>query len=427
MALVAIVKFAVVAPSMQPLINSNSEEVLPSHRLVFLVHLGFVLTGISTTLLGPLLPTLGARWGLSDARSGDFFLAQFFGSLIGVIVCGRLLRLQGFRFCFVAGFALMAVGLAALGRGPWIAALVSIFVYGCGIGFSIGATNLWVGESNPSHRASALSLVNFSWTIGALASPSIVALGDRAHHLWHIVLALAVAACLLTFAFSVSKVETRLTTETEPSGSAATVQMSRMFQNQTAIIFCLLFFLYVGTENSLSGWVATYAHRLQASSNDAWAFTPSFFWAGLLSGRLFLPVVLRRVSDLKLLRASLALAIAGCVLLLYADRFQAVVVACAICGAGLGGVFPLAMSFLSAYCGTKSRELAGIVLAIGGLGGGVMPWSVGLVSTSLGSLRTGLLIPLVGTILLSLISAFKSSALRVDYGPADDLRTAPGA
>src|SRR5271156_1425701 len=132
MALVAIVKFAVVAPSMQPLINSNSEEVLPSHRLVFLVHLGFVLTGISTTLLGPLLPTLGARWGLNDAQSGDFFLAQFLGSLIGVIVCGRLLRLRGFRFCFVTWFLLMAVGLAALGRGPWVAALISVFIYGLG-------------------------------------------------------------------------------------------------------------------------------------------------------------------------------------------------------------------------------------------------------------------------------------------------------
>lgn len=403
---------------MPPVINSNA-ELPPSHRLVLLVHLGFVLTGISTTLLGPLLPTLGARWGLNDAQSGDFFLAQFLGSLIGVIVCGRLLRLRGFRFCFVTGFLLMAVGLAALGRGPWVAALISVFIYGLGIGFSIGATNLWVGESNPLHRTSALSLVNFSWTVGALASPSIVAVGDRTHQLWPLILALAFAACLLMLVFSISKFETDLTAERKDSRLAPAESPSKML-HQTAILFCLLFFLYVGTENSLSGWVATYARRIQASPSDVWAFTPSFFWAGLLSGRLFLPIVLRRVSDLKLLRASLVLAISGCVLLLCAAKLQAVAVACTICGVGLAGVFPIAMSFLSAYCGTDNRELAGVVLAAGGLGGGVMPWLVGVASSSLGGLRTGLLIALAGMVSLILISVFQTPALRPGHGRAQD-------
>jgi len=399
---------------MRPPIHSNSEAP-PSRRLLLLVHLGFVLTGICTTLLGPLLPTLGLRWGLNDARSGDFFLAQFLGSLISVIVCGRWLRLRGFRFCFVAGFALMAVGFAALGRGPWIAGLISIFVYGCGIGFSIGATNLWVGESNPSRRASALSLVNCSWTVGALASPSIVAVGDRTHQLWSLVLALAVAACLLTLAFSVSKFDAQPSVEE----LGPNVTTAKVFHNHTAILFCLLFFLYVGTENSLSGWVATYARRIQTSPNDLWAFMPSFFWAGLLLGRLFLPVVLRRVPDLKLLRASLGVAVTGCVLLLYAAKLPTVAVACAICGAGLAGVFPILMSFVSAYCGTENRELAGVALAAGGLGGGVMPWLVGVASTSLGGLRAGLLIALVGTVSLILVSVFQAPALRDGQGRAE--------
>jgi MFS transporter, FHS family, glucose/mannose:H+ symporter len=403
---------------MPPLIETNS-ELQTSRRLVLLVHLGFVLTGIATTLLGPLLPTLAAEWGLNDAQSGDFFLVQFLGSLIGVIVCGRQLRHRGFRFCFVAGFALITVGLAAIGRGPWITGLISVFVYGCGTGFSIGATNLWVGESNPLHRASALSLVNFSWTVGALASPSIVALGDRTHRLWLIVAVLATTAFLLTLTFCISKFEAGAMLARDPQ-LATGFKSSKIFASQTAIIFCLFFFLYVGTENSLSGWVATYARRIQASQNDMWALMPSFFWAALLLGRLFLPVAVRRAPDNKLLRADLFLAVTGCVLLLFAAKLSVVAAACALCGAGLAGVFPIAMSYLSAYCGTENRELAGIVLAAGGLGGGLMPWLIGFVSSSQGSLRAGLLIPLISTISMILIITLQRSALRSPHGEKND-------
>jgi MFS transporter, FHS family, glucose/mannose:H+ symporter len=402
-----------------PFVESNS-RLSPSRRLVLLVHFGFVLTGIATTLLGPLLPTLAAQWNLRDVRSGDFFLAQFLGSLIGVIVCGRLLRLRGFRFCFTAGFAFMAAGLAILGRGPWSVGLLSVFVYGCGIGFSVGATNLWIGESNPSRRASAPSLVNFSWAAGAVVSPSIVTLGDRSHHTWLIVFALAVTAGLLTLAFSASKFETEPMIGKVALRFTPALSISKIFSSQVAIMFGLLFFLYVGTENSISGWVATYARRIQTSQNDLWALMPSFFWAGLLFGRLFLPVVLRRVPELKLLRACLILAVSGCVLLLYAAKLAVVAAACALCGAGFAGVFPIAMSHLSAYCGTENREFAGIVLAIGGLGGGVIPWLVGVVSSSLGSLRAGLLIPLIGTVSMIVISVLQTSVLSTPLGKTYD-------
>jgi fucose permease len=399
-------------------------KLAASRYLVLLVHLGFILTGVVTTLLGPLLPTLATQWSLKDSRSGDFFLAQFLGSLICVIVCGRLLRVRGFRFCFTASFALMTVGLACLGHGSWIAGLISVFVYGCGQGFSIGATNLWVGESNPSRRASALSLVNFSWTIGALMSPSLVALGDKTHRIWLVVFALSLVAALLTLAFSVSDFETARMPEKDELKFDPVLKISKMFANQTAIVFGLVFFLYVGTENSVSGWVATYARRIQVSQDDVWALMPSFFWAALLAGRLLVPLILQRLHDLKLLRASLAVAVVGCVLLLYAAKLQVVAAACVLCGAGFAGVFPIAMSYLSAYCGNENRQLAGIVLACGGLGGGVLPWLIGIVSSSFGSLRAGLLIPLLGTIFLILISLIPSSALDARFGGAH-LQTEP--
>ena len=127
--------------------------------------------------------------------------------------------------------------------------------------------------------------------------------------------------------------------------------------------------MYVGTENCLSGWVATYAHRLQSLHNDAWALMPSCFWGGILLGRLTLPAVLRGVSELRLMRTGLALGAIGCAILLASHDIPGVAAGCAIAGLALAGVFPIAMSWLSEYCGTTNLQFAGLMLAIAGLGG----------------------------------------------------------
>jgi fucose permease len=387
-----------------------------SRRAILLVHAGFILTGIITTLLGPLLPTLAARWALDDMRSGYLFLSQFTGSFIGVILCGRLISVRGFRFCFVTGFVLIALGAACLGRGTWIIGLSSVFACGAGIGFSAGTTNLWVSEVNPSRRASALSLVNCSWTLGAIASPLLVALGDQIRQLSLFVAAFATAAALLALAFAASTPDKGLPEPATIISGPSNLSLSRIVRDPFPLGLGLIFFLYIGAESSLSGWSATYAHRLQSSRNDAWALMPSFFWTGLLLGRLIVPGTLRLMSELRLLRAGLALAGIACCFVLGASRFSAIAGSCLIAGLGLAGVFPIAMSWLSEYCGFTNYQLAGVVLALGGLGGGVFPWLVGLTSDALGNLRAGLVVPLLCVILILCLCAFPALTLPVYRG-----------
>jgi FHS family glucose/mannose:H+ symporter-like MFS transporter len=389
-----------------------ADPALPASgaRMLF-IHAGFALTGVMTTLLGPLLPFLAARWSLNDAHSGDLFLAQFAGSFLSTILCGRLISLRGFRFCFVTSFAMIALGTFLLGRGAWTLGLAAVFLYGSGLGVSITSINLWIGEVNPAGRAGALSLANFIWTIGALASPSLVALGDRIHHMRLMLAALAAVATLLALAFAASHFESAVAVATEISATPLNLSFGKTLRDRFAPAFALIFFLYVGTENCLSGWVATYAHRLQSLQSDAWALMPSCFWGGILLGRLSLPMILRGFAELRVLRASLALGAIGCSLLLASPNIPGVAAGCAIAGIGLAGVFPIAMSWLSEYCGAANRQLAALMLALGGLAGGLLPWLVGFVSNLLGSLRIGLMTPLAAIIVILIVCAFPKSAL----------------
>lgn len=136
-----------------------------------LMHFGFVLTGLGTALLGPILPLLTRQWHLQDAQSGLLLLAQFCGSFTGGISVSRHLRRS-----LLAGFAAAAVGFGTFSLASGLAlACVGLFVGGFGLGQIIASTNILAGRRYTEHRGSALALLNFSWSFGAMLSPLLAA------------------------------------------------------------------------------------------------------------------------------------------------------------------------------------------------------------------------------------------------------------
>ena len=101
-----------------------------NQQLILAAQIAFLPTGILTTLLGPMLPILIARWALSDSQAGSLFLVQFLASLAGVQVSGILLARVGFRPAFLSGLLLMASGVATLYLGSPGLGMVSVAVYG---------------------------------------------------------------------------------------------------------------------------------------------------------------------------------------------------------------------------------------------------------------------------------------------------------
>src|ERR1700723_3653902 len=142
------------------------------------LHAGYVVAGIVTTLIGPILPILISRWSLTDQRAGLFFTAQFCGSMLGVSTLSTLIG-RGYRYVFVCGFSLIALGVAGLSLSSYLACLAAAALFGCGLGQALSATNLWVAEVAKARRAAALSIVNLAWGIGAVALAPVVMLAQR--------------------------------------------------------------------------------------------------------------------------------------------------------------------------------------------------------------------------------------------------------
>ena len=355
---------------------------------------GFVLTGIVNTFLGPILPVLAAQWHLSDSQSGYFFATQFLGTILGVSLSSVLLPLRGFRFSIALAYVLMAVGVRGLALPEWRSALLATLVFGLGLGLGIPATNVLISSVSPGRRASALSILNFCWGLGAVLAPFALSIAMNQNHVTTFVSLLSGLLLLVTLSLAFAKEGDQLRSEKQSAGGR------QVFSNWPSVaIVGGMFFLYVAVESSVGGWIATLVERAPSGVGRTWVLAPSLFWGGLLAGRGIVPLLLKRMRERTLALASLVVATAGMCVLVLSSPWQWLTAAGLVVGFGLAAVFPITIALLSRFQEMEKR-IAGPMFALAGLGGTTMPWLVGAISTSFGSLHTGLIAPLLGSGLL---------------------------
>lgn len=371
---------------------STSSLQHSSRKEWFLLHVSFILIGVISTLLGPILPAFSRHWLLSDAQAGFFFTAQYFGSAVGVALTSLFLPRFGFSRVTAAGFGAFLIGFLFLGLGPWMLSALLIGIIGFGYGLTSPAINLRGTQLPSKSTAAAVTLLNFSWSVGAVLCPFLVGWLFPWMGLRNFSKMLAgCSAVLMALHLSLrgapsARSQTRYTHSWEE-------WIAHLRLPQT-IPLVLLFFFYVGTEVALGGWVASYEKRMPGMSGLALVVAPSFFYGALLLGRGVAPLALRRVAQIRVSICGLLLATAGCIVIAISDSPRALYLGAAIAGFGLAPQYPILVTWLAAIFQTDSSWIGALFFSAGGIGGGALPWLVGIVSNSMHSLRVGLCIPL---------------------------------
>jgi len=345
-----------------------------------------------------MLPFLSARWSLDYAQAGALFTAQYLASTFAVGLSGVLVSRFGFRFAMKLGIFFMAIGIASLVEGPKLLGIFCIAIYGGGLGIAVPAANLLVAEVNPERRSASLNWLNFCWSAGAVACPFLVALASR-HQQIPLFLRLVAGFSLLVsigIALMPREVVEPDVQHQNQSGTLATIRTN------LAPFFALgaLFFLYVGTENGFGGWIASYAKTLGDMSPAEALMTPSFFYASLMLGRFLAPALLRVVSDIALAKFGLILACGGMAGLLLSGGLLGVLASACAAGLGLSAVYPITIALLSREFGASSSRIGSAMFVLSNIGGGLLPWVVGVSSSKLATLKAGLIVPLIGSALM---------------------------
>jgi MFS transporter, FHS family, glucose/mannose:H+ symporter len=363
-----------------------------SNALTLTSYALFLPVGIVTVLLGPLLPTLSARWSLDYSQAGALFTAQYLASTAAVAVSGVLVSRWGYRFAMKAGLLLVTVGLAFLLSGSKVLGIACIAGYGAGLGLAVPAANLLVAEVNPARRSAKLNVLNFCWSVGSVACPFLVAFAAIRHRV-PLLLGL-VAGCMLVVLAGITLMPSSVV---EPAVTRGGKGFGIDWRHPALLPLGALFFVYVGTENGFGGWIASYAKSLGRMPSAMAVVTPSFFYAALMLGRLLAPLVLRRIDEIRLAQSGLLIAFVGMGGLLLSHALPGVAVSATLAGLGLSGVYPITIALLSREFGAAASRIGSVMFTLANLGGGSMPWLVGVLSSQFGTLKVGLAVPLVGS------------------------------
>jgi FHS family glucose/mannose:H+ symporter-like MFS transporter len=368
----------------------------PVPSLLFM-NAAFVLAGLATFLLGPILPILIAQWHLTDQQAGLLLLAQFTGATLGGATVSRRLP-QAFRSGLTAAF----VGFLFFGFAhSLLTACLGLMLGGLGVGRIIASVNIIAGARFATHTGSALARLNISFSLGCLLSPLLAASLTTRVALPQLLVALAVCSFVLSLL-----VFLELDTAPIPEASAAPAPVSIL--NIPFFLFVAILFFYGGLETCLSAWLTTFALRYGHTSGQPASlvlsqYTLVLLLCGLTAGRALATWLLKTIPEVTLLRIALVLTIAMAAALALAHSALVLAAEAILLGVCLAPIFPAAFALYMAR--KPSARQAALVLAASGLGAAAIPWLMGVVSTHAHSLRLALTLPVAAALTLLAISA----------------------
>jgi FHS family glucose/mannose:H+ symporter-like MFS transporter len=346
------------------------------------LYAAFAATGFATALLGATLPVMLVHWSLTDRRGGLLFLIMFLGSSSGALLSrGRATHslARGTLLLFLACIALAF----AEGRTVFPIALL----YGLGLGITITSISLLRVERRAAIRARELNRLNLIWAAGAFSCPWLANEILRRSSVRTLFLLLAAAFAVMALWTALSEVRLH------PS-PRSTANKSPFADLRLPLILAVAAVLATGIESSMGAWIATYADRLR-NNFEAPVAAASIFWFGLLASRaIHSTSLLARFSERFLLRSGSAVVALGCALLIAAHHQPMLLCAAFLTGFGIGPIYPLLLAVV------LPRVRGNTIFLMGGLGGATFPLLTGTLSSQAHSLRTGLLIPALGGVLL---------------------------
>lgn len=368
----------------------------------------FVVLGVVTTLLGPILPLLMLRWSITTTQAGTLFVWQFVASTLGTALSGFVFARRSFRPAVLLGMSLCLIGIAVLAQAGWNVGRYAVAAYGFGLGVALPAINLAVAEANPLARAQWVSLLNFAWGIGAICCPVLL----RVTHNLNLFLTLLSAALAAGIIGSIlmSMPQKRIASTQHPTD----LRGGQLWSLVPLIAFSM--FLFCGIENAVSGWAASLA--LPHFSSVFTAVSANIaFWSFFLTSRALSPLALRLISESRLMLLSILTGVVGLVVFLVSTNALGVLLACALAGVGIGPGFPLLISRISEQIGSEHPS-GTLCFAFAGLGAATLPALTGMLGSALAIPRAGLLLPLLGLVLLIPVTRSISGEHRLAAGAA---------
>ncbi|MBN9382522.1 MAG: sugar MFS transporter [Chitinophagaceae bacterium] len=371
--------------------------------LASLAVLYFVM-GFITCLNDTLVPFFRRGFKLTYAQSS---LVQFYFFLtygIMSIPAGRVVERTGYKKGMVWGFSIAAGGallfFPASAYHQYALFLAALFTIAIGIVLLQVAANPYVTALGPASTASSrLALIQGAGSIGTTVAPLFGA-GVILSHLHESHASseavkypyLGIAGLLVLIALLVSALKLPVIQRSSAVKEGEGASRRGVFSFRNLRLGIPAIFAYVGAEVAVGTFLTNYvADTLHIPENEANRYV-SFYWGGMLVGRLLGAMVLRMLRSAVVLSCCATAAIVCVGISIFTDGNLAVwsMVAVGLCNSIMfASIFSLAVEGLGSYSMRASGWLSTAII-----GGAVMPFLQGVLKDHF-SWKPAFLVPVV--------------------------------
>jgi FHS family Na+ dependent glucose MFS transporter 1 len=342
-------------------------------------YLAFILLGLGSGVEGPTLLKLAEHTSSPLSQISKVFFFGSLGYLLGSLLGGWIYdRVSGHRF--MAGI-LVALGIL-IAFVPVATSLWTLLIIILVLGFTKGALDvgcntllLWV------HNESVGPFMNGLHTffgLGAFIAPlmvarSLAATGDIHWVFW----------ILAIIAFPIAVLIWNL--PSPESRAIPTQHENAPFPVLPVVIMVLCFVLYVGSEVGYGNWIYAYAFKLNFETEVTAAYLTSAFWGSFTLGRLFGVWVSTRLKPITILSIDFAGSLLSLGLIIVFRESAAILwIGTILLGISQASIFPTFLTLAEERIHVTGT-VAGLFLLGAGVGGMILPWSIGQVFDKVGA------------------------------------------
>jgi fucose permease len=371
-----------------------------SRRAVFVCAcLALLSFGIVIAMLGSVLPSLLARFGIDKTAGGVLFILMNLGIVAGSIVFGPVVDQRGYKALMLAAAALLLLSLEGIAFAPTIGWLhAAVVVMGFSGGILNGAANAVVADISENQRGADLSLLAVFFGVGAMSVPLV--LGALPGRFSPTALIAGVGGSLLIpialFAMA------HFPAPKQGEGFLLSAA-SGLLRDGTMLFLGVMLAIQSGMESAVGGWTSTFLQEELGVPERPAVLLLSLYWAGMTLSRLALGVIMRRAAPRTVLYGSLVVVIVSASVLAASESLALAVVSAFLLGAGFGPVFPVILGFIGDRYPTLSGTAFSLAFAMA-LGGGMFfPYGAGVLGDHRGMRAALAIIPVSALVLVVLL------------------------
>jgi fucose permease len=376
----------------------------------------FFVIGVLAAAIGPVLPDLAANTGSTLVEVGSVFSAIFLGGFVAQLLAGPASDRWGQRPILLIGLVLCAIGILGVSMSKSLPlAVASMLLAGFGDGAIIMVLNIMAALVFASRSVVVTNLLNVFFGVGAIAGP---AFAGYALATWGTGLPILWVTGVLLFAVVPYVARLRIPAYTAPAPKEGTeARGTSVYGSPLLWAIGVLLMLYVGSEIGTGGWTATYIARTTTLGVEAGALITSGFWLSLTGGRILAALLGRWARADTVLLGSLGGVFVGALLLtLSAGNVAVTIAALVILGLSFGPVYPTVITLVTATFRQGPGKAAGVVVAMGSIGGMVLPWLQGVLLEGIGPRASATLVAGSALTMLALYVAARLPMLRRSFG-----------